>query len=63
MNNSLRIITFIGVHIPLIVIWNLSIANIKEKILFSGIQLSIGLGSLIILEIIFNSKRKRRTHK
>lgn len=33
MNKSLRIITIVGVLIPLVVIWNLPEAPSKEKIL------------------------------
>ncbi|HDR8327864.1 TPA: hypothetical protein QC181_002811, partial [Bacillus cereus] len=42
MNKLLRILTIVGVLIPLVVIWNLPEASSKEKILFTVIQLSIG---------------------
>ncbi|MBJ8190786.1 MULTISPECIES: hypothetical protein [Bacillus] len=61
MNKSLRIITSVGVLIPLVVIWNLPEASSKEKLLFTVIQLSIGFASIIILEFIFRYKKKKES--
>ncbi|AWC29022.1 MULTISPECIES: hypothetical protein [Bacillus cereus group] len=61
MNKLLRIITIVGVLIPLVVIWNLPEASSKEKILFTVIQLSIGFAFIIILEFIFRYKKKKES--
>ncbi|MCU5677616.1 hypothetical protein OCB17_15520 [Bacillus cereus] len=61
MNKLLRILTIVGVLIPLVVIWNLPEASSKEKIFFTVIQLSIGFAFIIILEFIFRYKKKKES--
>ncbi|SFC03250.1 hypothetical protein SAMN04488168_101516 [Bacillus sp. 491mf] len=63
MNKTLRVITIIGVLFPLMLIWSINTASQKEKAIFTVIQLSVGVTSIITLDYIFKYIKKKKESK
>ncbi|MGG2066742.1 hypothetical protein [Bacillus sp. S14(2024)] len=60
MSKIVRILVIIGILFPPVLMWSASDIPQNDKLLFTGLQLSIGFISLVTLEIIFRNLKKKR---
>ncbi|MGN5648866.1 hypothetical protein [Bacillus sp. Brlt_9] len=60
MGKIMRILVIIGILIPPILLWSVPDTPLNDKLLFTGIQLTVGFITVVALEIIFKNRKKKR---
>jgi len=60
MGKIMRILVIIGILIPPILLWSVPDTPLNDKLLFTGIQLTVGFIAVVALEIIFKNRKKKR---
>ncbi|MDM5153901.1 hypothetical protein QUF88_08690 [Bacillus sp. DX1.1] len=61
MGKIMRILVIIGILVPPVLMWSVPDIPQNDKLLFTGLQLSVGFISVVALEIIFRNRKKKRT--
>ncbi|MED0901392.1 hypothetical protein CN327_26595 [Bacillus cereus] len=60
MGKIMRTIVIIGILIPPILLWSVPDTPLNDKLLFTGIQLTVGFTTVVVLEVIFRNRKKKR---
>ncbi|GLV65262.1 hypothetical protein Bmyc01_39310 [Bacillus mycoides] len=60
MGKIMRTLVIIGILIPPVLLWNAPDIPLNDKLLFTGLQLTVGFSTVIVLEIIFRNRKKKR---
>ncbi|MEC0901157.1 MULTISPECIES: hypothetical protein [Bacillus] len=60
MGKIMRILVIIGILIPPILLWSVPDTPLNDKLLFTGIQLTVGFTTVVALEIIFKNRKKKK---
>ncbi|MED1564570.1 hypothetical protein [Bacillus paramycoides] len=60
MGKIMRTLVIIGILIPPVLLWSASDIPLNDKLLFTGLQLTVGFSTVIVLEIIFRNRKKKR---
>ena len=60
MGKIMRIIVIIGILIPPALLWSAPDIPLNDKLLFTGLQLTVGFTTVVALEIIFKNRKKKR---
>ena len=61
MGKIMRTLVIIGILIPLILLWSVPDTPLNDKLLFTGLQLTVGFIAVVVLEVIFRNRKKKRT--
>ncbi|AUB64702.1 hypothetical protein CN917_01990 [Bacillus thuringiensis] len=56
----MRTLVIIGILIPPILLWSVPDTPLNDKLLFTGLQLTVGFTTVVALEIIFKNRKKKR---
>lgn len=59
MGKIMRTLVIIGILIPPILLWSVPDTPLNDKLLFTGIQLTVGFIAVVALEIIFKNRKRR----
>ncbi|KOS28239.1 hypothetical protein ADK18_10245 [Bacillus anthracis] len=60
MGKIMRTIVIIGILIPPALLWSAPDIPLNDKQLFTGLQLTVGFTTVVVLEIIFKNRKKKR---
>ncbi|HDR7783251.1 MULTISPECIES: hypothetical protein [Bacillus] len=60
MGKVMRIIVIIGILIPPALMWSAPDIPLNVKLLFTGLQLTVGFIAVVVLEVIFRNRKKKR---
>ncbi|MGG3758275.1 hypothetical protein ABEW49_12290 [Bacillus anthracis] len=60
MGKIMRIIVIIGILIPPALMWSAPDIPLNVKLLFTGLQLTVGFIAVVVLELIFRNRKKKR---
>ncbi|WIY62438.1 hypothetical protein [Bacillus arachidis] len=60
MGKIMRIFVIIGILVPPVLLWRAPDIPLNDKLVFTGLQLSVGFISVVALEIIFRNRKKKR---
>ncbi|MEK4737799.1 MULTISPECIES: hypothetical protein [Bacillus] len=60
MGKIMRTIVIIGILVPPVLLWSASDIPLNDKLLFTGLQLTVGFIAVVALEIIFRNRKKNR---
>ncbi|MGZ7148779.1 hypothetical protein [Bacillus sp. BC08] len=60
MGKIMRIIVIIGIIIPPALLWSAPDIPLNDKLLFTGLQLTVGFIAVVVLEVIFRNRKKKR---
>ncbi|PFE03378.1 hypothetical protein COE15_26445 [Bacillus cereus] len=60
MGKIMRILVIIGILVPPVLLWSVPDIPLNDKLIFTGLQLSVGFISVVALEIIFRNRKKKR---
>ncbi|AJI29301.1 hypothetical protein [Bacillus cereus] len=60
MGKIMRIIVIIGILIPPALLWSAPDIPLNVKLLFTGLQLTVGFIAVVVLELIFRNRKKKR---
>ncbi|MES5894491.1 hypothetical protein [Bacillus cereus group sp. RP43] len=60
MGKIMRTIVIIGILVPSVLLWSASDILLNDKLLFTGLQLTVGFIAVVALEIIFRNRKKNR---
>lgn len=60
MGKIMRTLVIIGIFIPPVLLWSAPDVPLNDKLLFTGLQLTVGFTTVVVLEIIFKNRKKKR---
>ena len=60
MGKIMRIIVIIGILIPPALLWSAPDIPLNVKLLFTGLQLTVGFITVVVLEIMFKNRKKKK---
>ncbi|MEY8350912.1 hypothetical protein AALF16_22020 [Bacillus cereus] len=60
MGKIMRILVIIGILVPPVLLWSVPDIPLNDKLVFTGLQLSVGFIAVVVLEIIFRNRKKKR---
>ncbi|MCP1162614.1 MULTISPECIES: hypothetical protein [Bacillus] len=60
MGKIMRIIVIIGILIPPALMWSAPDIPLNVKLLFTGLQITVGFIAVVVLEVIFRNRKKKR---
>ncbi|CUB14120.1 hypothetical protein BN2127_JRS1_05127 [Bacillus cereus] len=60
MGKIMRTLVIIGILIPPVLLWSAPDILLNDKLLFIGLQLTIGFIAVVVLEVIFRNRKKKR---
>ncbi|PFL59257.1 hypothetical protein COJ27_24735 [Bacillus cereus] len=60
MGKIMRTIVIIGILVPPVLLWSAPDIPLNDKLLFTGIQLTVGFITVVALEIIFKNRKRKR---
>ncbi|MCR6845916.1 hypothetical protein [Bacillus sp. IBL03825] len=60
MGKVMRIVVIIGILIPPALMWSAPDIPLNVKLLFTGLQLTVGFIAVVVLEVIFRNRKKKR---
>ena len=58
MGKIMRIIVIIGILIPPALLWSAPDIPLNVKLLFTGLQLTVGFTTVVVLEVIFRNRKE-----
>ncbi|WP_263703961.1 hypothetical protein [Bacillus thuringiensis] len=61
MGKIMRTLVIIGILIPPVLLWSAPDISLNDKLLFIGLQLTVGFTTVVVLEVIFRNRKKKRT--
>ncbi|CUB43981.1 hypothetical protein [Bacillus cereus] len=56
----MRTLVIIGILIPPVLLWSAPDVPLNDKLLFTGLQLTVGFTTVVALEIIFKNRKKKK---
>ncbi|HEF1904309.1 MULTISPECIES: hypothetical protein [Bacillus cereus group] len=59
MGKIMRTIVIIGILVPPVLLWSAPGIPLNDKLLFTGLQLTVGFTTVVALEIIFKNRKKK----
>ncbi|ALQ67769.1 hypothetical protein COK00_14925 [Bacillus cereus] len=60
MGKIMRTLVIIGILIPPVLLWSVPDIPLNDKLLITGLQLTVGFTTVVVLEIIFKNRKKKR---
>ncbi|PGV58352.1 hypothetical protein COD94_24155 [Bacillus cereus] len=60
MGKIMRTLVIIGILIPPVLLWSAPDIPLNDKLLFTGLQLTVGFTTVVTLEVIFRNRKKKR---
>ncbi|GLV66162.1 hypothetical protein Bmyc01_48310 [Bacillus mycoides] len=60
MGKIMITLVIIGILIPPVLLWSAPDVPLNDKLLFTGLQLTVGFTTVVALEIIFRNRKKKR---
>ncbi|EJR04391.1 hypothetical protein ABEY48_17240 [Bacillus mycoides] len=60
MGKIMRALVIIGILIPPVLLWSVPDTPLNDKLLFTGLQLTVGFIAVVVLEVIFRNRKKKR---
>ncbi|MDM5238888.1 hypothetical protein COE30_24575 [Bacillus cereus] len=60
MGKIMRTLVIIGILIPPVLLWSAPDIPLNDRLLFTGLQLTVGFITVVTLEIIFRNRKKKR---
>ncbi|PEA20276.1 hypothetical protein CON40_13940 [Bacillus cereus] len=60
MGKIMRTLVIIGILIPPVLLWSAPDIHLNDKLLFTGLQLTVGFTTVVVLEVIFRNRKKKR---
>ncbi|PFB63652.1 hypothetical protein COL10_03540 [Bacillus cereus] len=60
MGKMMRTLVIIGILIPPVLLWSAPDIPLNDKLLFTGLQLTVGFTTVVVLEVIFRNRKKKR---
>ncbi|MGG3674099.1 hypothetical protein CN923_19645 [Bacillus cereus] len=60
MGKIMRTLVIIGILIPPVLLWSAPDIPVNDKLLFTGLQLTVGFTTVVVLEVIFRNRKKKR---
>ncbi|AXO92070.1 hypothetical protein C3496_12250 [Bacillus anthracis] len=60
MGKIMRTLVIIGILIPPVLLWSAPDIPLNDKLLFIGLQLAVGFTTVVVLEVIFRNRKKKR---
>lgn len=60
MGKIMRTLVIIGILIPPVLLWSAPDIPLNDKLLFTGLQLIVGFTTVVVLEVIFRNRKKKR---
>ncbi|MBJ8053020.1 hypothetical protein JDS87_13745 [Bacillus cereus] len=60
MGKIMRTIVIIGILVPPVLLWSAPDIPLNNKLLFTGLQLTVGFIAVVALEVIFRNRKKKR---
>ncbi|MED2039936.1 hypothetical protein P4V58_22760 [Bacillus wiedmannii] len=60
MGKIMRTLVIIGILIPPVLLWRAPDIPLNDKLLFTGLQLTVGFTTVVVLEMIFRNRKKKR---
>ncbi|MES9666804.1 hypothetical protein COK06_12560 [Bacillus cereus] len=60
MGKIMRTIVIIGILIPPVLLWSAPDIPLNDKLLFTGLQLTVGFITVVTLEVIFRNRKKKK---
>ncbi|MGH0942484.1 hypothetical protein ACQVTS_14415 [Bacillus mycoides] len=60
MGKIMRTIVIIGILVPPVLLWSAPDIPLNNKLLFTGLQLTVGFMAVVALEVIFRNRKKKR---
>ncbi|QWG63395.1 hypothetical protein [Bacillus mycoides] len=60
MGEIMRTLVIIGILISPVLLWSVPTMPLNDKLLFTVLQLTVGFSTVIVLEIIFRNRKKKR---
>lgn len=60
MGKIMRTLVIIGILIPPVLLWSAPDTPLNDKLLFTGLQLTVGFTTVVVLEVIFRNRKKKR---
>ncbi|MGR9633876.1 hypothetical protein ACU82A_13005 [Bacillus cereus] len=59
MGKIMRTLVIIGILIPPVLLWSAPDIPLNDKLLFTGLQLTVGFTTVVVLEVIFRNRKKK----
>ncbi|QBJ67851.1 hypothetical protein C3496_16330 [Bacillus anthracis] len=56
----MRTLVTIGLLIPPVLLWSAPDVPLNDKLLFTGLQLTVGFITVVVLEIMFKNRKKKK---
>ncbi|MDA2668619.1 hypothetical protein PDQ76_07010 [Bacillus cereus] len=56
----MRTLVIIGLLIPPVLLWSAPDVPLNDKLLFTGLQLTVGFNTVVVLEIMFKNRKKKK---
>ncbi|PFK37917.1 hypothetical protein COJ18_03165 [Bacillus cereus] len=63
MGKIMRTLVIIGILIPPVLLWSVPDIPLNDKLLITGLQLTVGFTTVVVLEIIFKNRKKKRQNR
>ncbi|OHX31833.1 hypothetical protein [Bacillus mycoides] len=60
MGKIMRTIVIIGILVPPVLLWSAPDIHLNNKLLFTGLQLTVGFIAVVALEVIFRNRKKKQ---
>ncbi|EJV62731.1 hypothetical protein BWGOE4_21740 [Bacillus mycoides] len=60
MGKIMRTIVIIGILVPPVLLWSAPDIPLNNKLLFTGLQLTVGFIAVVALEVIFRNRKKKQ---
>lgn len=60
MGKIMRTLVIIGILIPPVLLWSAPDIPLNDRLLFTGLQLTVGFITVVTLEVIFRNRKKKR---
>ncbi|MEF7655451.1 hypothetical protein MQW34_10875 [Bacillus sp. ZJS3] len=59
----MRTLVIIGILIPPVLLWSAPDVPLNDKLLFTGLQITVGFTTVVVLEIMFKNRKKKRENR
>ncbi|WP_246882312.1 hypothetical protein [Bacillus sp. WL1] len=58
----MRTLVIIGILIPPVLLWSAPDVPLNDKLLFTGLQITVGFTTVVVLEIMFKNRKKKQRY-
>lgn len=63
MGKIMRTFVIVGILIPPVLLWSAPDVPLNDKLLFTGLQITVGFTTVVVLEIMFKNRKKKRENR